>query len=95
MFALNDNNFSHLVVELICCLKMPSCTVYDGKPCRSNYDETKNILHEKVTTYSFPDDPAEHELRIKSLPNVLVKRLVKSQKILAFVKSIFHQIVHK
>ena len=51
------------------------CTVYDGKACRSNYDETKNILHEKVTTYSFPDEPAERELWIRSLPNVLTCKI--------------------
>ena len=54
------------------------CTVYDGKPCRSNYDETKNIRHEKVTTYSFPDEPAERELWIRSLPNVLTCKISKN-----------------
>ena len=54
------------------------CTVYDGKACRSNYDETKNIPHEKVTTYSFPEDPTERELWIRSLPNILSCKITKN-----------------
>ena len=54
------------------------CTVHDGKACRSNYDETKNIPHEKVTTYSFPEDPTERELWIRSLPNILSCKITKN-----------------
>ena len=51
---------------------------YDGKACRSNYDETKNIPHEKVTTYSFPEDPTECDLWIRSLPNILSCKITKN-----------------
>ena len=54
------------------------CTVYDGKACRSNYDETKNIPHEKVTTYSFPEDPTKRELWIRSWPNILSCKITKN-----------------
>ena len=54
------------------------CTVYDGKACRSNYGENKNIPHEKVTTYSFPEDPTERELWIRSLPNILSCKITKN-----------------
>ena len=54
------------------------CTVYDGEACHSNYDETKNIPHEKVTTYSFPEDPTERELWIRSLPNILSCKITKN-----------------
>ena len=57
------------------------CTVYDGKACRSNYDETKNIPREKVTAYSFPEDPTERELWIRSLPNILSCKITKNASV--------------
>ena len=59
-------------------LTMPRkcCTVFDGKSCRANYDETKNKSHEKVTVYGFPRPP-EEERWVRSLPNILSCKISK------------------
>ena len=37
------------------------CTIYDGKPCRSNYSNNKTSKSEKVTVYGFPIDSEEQQ----------------------------------
>ena len=43
------------------------CTFYDGKSCRSKYDQTKGKEAEKVTVYGFPSNPEEQERWNKNL----------------------------
>ena len=54
------------------------CTFYDGKPCRSNYDETKGKEAEKVTVYGFPSNPEEQGRWNKNLLNLLTCEISKT-----------------
>ena len=50
------------------------CTMFDGKPCKSNYDSTE----EKVTVYSFPKEASEQERWVPNLPNKLTCNISKN-----------------
>ena len=46
------------------------CTMWNGEPCRTNDDQTKNFDAEKGTVYRFPKPP-EQDGWVRSLPNIL------------------------
>ena len=54
------------------------CTIYDGKPCRANYKETKTHKSENEIVFGFPQDLQEQQQWKNSLPNVLTCEISKT-----------------